>query len=161
MHGIAGGIIAKPDVSTSSPSSQLVSWPIWKHLRAVPLHHSMPGEMAQKLDVHSRMHCTSQKTSLWGELWTIVRYDRLRPARVRGRPHLANTSSRADVVVSDVGYFLWGHFEYASITTNHMSSRNGPTKSMWMPCHGPSRTGHANRFSGWSGPVSAQAAHSL
>ena len=28
MHGIAGGIIAKPDVSTSSPSSQLVSWPI-------------------------------------------------------------------------------------------------------------------------------------
>ena len=27
-HGIAGGILAMPDGSTSSPLSQLVSWPV-------------------------------------------------------------------------------------------------------------------------------------
>ena len=53
-----------PDVSTSSLLSQLVSWPASKHPRVVPLHHSMLGEMAQRLDVQSSVHCTSQRTTL-------------------------------------------------------------------------------------------------
>ena len=51
-----------------------------------------------------------------------------------GSTHIANKSSSAVIVVSDIGYLLnfrtYGHFEYESITNNHVSSRNGPAKSI-------------------------------
>ena len=128
-------------------------------LRSVPLHHSMPGEMAQKLDVQSSVYCASQQTSFKASCWLLS--DMI----VSGRPHIAIKSSSTDVVVSDVGYLInfrtCSHFEYASITTNHMSPRNGPAKSMWMRCHVWSGISHVGRFSGWFGPVSAQAVQSL
>ena len=104
--------------------------------------------------MYNRVCIAPVNKRLWGELWTIVRYDRPRPA-----PHSKQVIERG-LVVSNVGYLLnfrtFGHFEYASITTNHVSYRNGPAKSMWMRCHGPSGTGHLDRVSGRFGPVSAK-----
>ena len=63
------------------------------------------------LDGQSCVHCTSQQTSL-----------------LRTVDHCQIRPSQAGSII--VNFRTYGNFECASITTNHMSSSNGPAKSM-------------------------------